>query len=269
MSDFSDLVTDVEKLIRQKTVLLADVENLSTAKLRTQEELTKMEESLSDILDEVEDKRLRSESSIKKISENQSRVIRIEMERLEELSNKSEIQEKELAETKSKQSQKENELRGLEVALIDREKNAILKEAEQKIQDHELSAKNDDISTKVSRLENYLKEIKIILQQDKDLKVELDKIQESNKARHQELQQFEEDLQKRQKLCIEHEARNIKCKNELQSAEDNLGKAIKENESYRSGLDKRKKDLEDKERALDAEKTEMAMKLAKANIKNK
>lgn len=269
MSEFSDLVTDVEKMIRQKTILMSDIEKLNDAIKSQRAEFDELVHKVDSIKAGIEAERALSIKNIEDSNRNQSRVINAELERLNEASKEHEGREKSIAAAESRQRQKENELRGLEVLLIEREKAVILAEANQKVKESELSVKNDDVLLKIGKLENHIVQLKLILQQDRDLKIELEKISQSIKRKGEELHIFEKSIFEKQEKFSEQESNNLKRANELDFIESELNKETKENKRIRDSLDERKKNLDDKERALDAEKIEMAMKVAKANVKNK
>lgn len=266
MSEFTDLVTDVEKLIRQKTVLMAENERLKENIEIQRKESSALEANIDSIKAQIESDRVLSAKKIEDFSKNQSRVIAGELDRLNEASKTHEIREKENSGTEARQRQKENELRGFEASLLEREKTVIIAESKQKITDTELSAKNDDISIKLGRLESHLAQLKLILQQDKDLKNELVKIQEANKIKELELKNLDKHASEKNKKATEIEVKNEERVKSLDFLESELNKEIKQNNDFRVELDNRKKALDDKERALDAEKTEMAMRVAKSRV---
>ena len=269
MSEFTDLVTDVERLIRQKTVLLADVERATEQAKVVRQQLERLEQNVESINSAIESKKRESLRDIEAYNKNQGNVIAVELKRLEDAYKSHDAQQREQSETDARQRQRENELRGLEALLLEREKNVILSEAKQKTIDAEISAKNDDILQKMAKLKNYIEQLKITLQENEQSKNEIVKANESINKRQVELKDLEREISLKMIDCERIEKKNSEELKKLEEKSTLIDKKLSENNEFRALLDKRKKDIDDKERSLDAEKTEMALSIAKARIKNK
>ena len=267
MSEFTDLVTDVEKLIRQKSVLLAETTNLEERKKQTLKELEGLDGKLEAIKAEIESDKEKSKAEIKSYSENQSRVISKELKRLEQLSPEIDERLKQAAELENKNSQELNELRGLEVQLSEKEKAIIIRQSDQDLKDKDLKLREEDVSAKLIKLEKYIKELRVLLSQDAELKDDIEKGQHSLKSHQEELMNYEKRLKAEADLAEKAKSDLSKKILQLEIYAQKLEKEKRQLEEYRASLDLRKKNLEDKDAALESEKVEIAMIMARSKSK--
>jgi len=269
MSEFTDLVSDMENLIKQKPVILADIANLQRNKQALIAELDVLGKSLDSIKTGIEIEREKAKNEIKTYNEHQAIVIRKEIDRLNKAAEATNALISKNMIVEAEQRQRENELNALHYKLVELEKSLNEKDSSLKSLQVDLNKKHDDSTIKLNKVESHIKEIRRLFIDNEQLKVDLEKQMDSTKEQLAVLSDKKNSLLLELRQFNNEKSEFEASKLEVLTLKEKLHIEIADAEKQRLFLDKRKKDLDDKQRALEAEKAELAFQSAKISAKEK
>ena len=262
MSEAFDFVKNYEDLFKANEVEQKRVNSLRSVKEALEKEITVFRKRINEIEQTIKDKLADSDKALKERHAHAERNFEAERQRLANLSYTLEAQRQQQDKISSNQRHRDSLQNQREIALSDREANLNIKE--EKITQREkdnanLTQSNASEQMSIKKEWKAIEEAKKNNLEDKrgvdDLRIiaknELKEAQEEknkNISRARELDKQEEDIKEKNKL--------------IEKALADLNKDTRILNIQQSNESKRKKDNDDKEKALKAMQTEVEFKLA-------
>lgn len=267
MSELTDQIKDFEKLLKQKGILTAQVDEMTRQCEQLTEEHRNLNSMLTAIHVGIHKKEEESNERIKEYNDAQGAVVGKELKRLQALEKKTNQLCQDEADTARLQKQRDNELAAREQARIEerseldkRQTDLNAQEERLKIQQDEVSVQLGQTTSKLRKIEQLKKETEELIQDANDAKKHNRNNRLKNEKRVEELDAYKQELD-----GIKIESENYLEK--ISEKEADLQKKWAEYNEVKAIVDKRAKDTQDLKRGLEAEKTELAFQLAKVKGK--
>ena len=267
MSELTNLVTDFQKMIESKSVLYAQIADLTKQRDKTATELDFLCSKRQGILDEIKAEEAASKKRISEYNDKQGENIGKEIRRLENLSKIQGETERTQSETARNQKLLASEFAAKQQSLMELEIKLRQDKACLDILNESVTKQQEKNSSDLLVIDSKLRKAQTLDDEAKGLMEDAKILQKNNRNTRM-------DLEKKFKELDEYKNSLDAMRFELDNQINQFNKRSEElqknwDEYYRlkTIVEKRMKDTDDLKRGLEAERTEMAFEVAKLKAK--
>ena|SRR3990167_3160743 len=266
MSEINELTQEFEKLLKQKPILKIEIMQLEGEKNSLKSELEDIQRNIDHILADIETKKAKAMEEVRIFSDKQKRTIGDEIVRMESQRKEDEERREQLKLQATVQNRKENELNALSNNVTEERHLVVEMQAKISIEQSILDKKDQEVTLNLSKIESLVKEAKRILTDQENIKRGNQDVERANAIKAKELKNERSTLDIKEEKLNERSEILLNEANHLEIQKDKQNKREIAQEEKQRSLDKYKKDLNDQENSLKADKVNLAMERAKFNV---